>query len=167
MEKFGIELKWAALATLLSCVWAFGEKQLGMHQDFSNGFTSLMLFYLVQSLMIFGAFIDKKKNYFENNWSFGQAFKFGMFLTGMLTILSPLAQYIIYTSISPDYFSNIIAYRSAKYPESATNFAEYYTLESQIRQSVQSALSIGIVFSALFAYILKTKNYEPKQHTKN
>ena len=36
MNKIGIQLKWAAIITAFTCLWAAMEKALGYHEDFSN-----------------------------------------------------------------------------------------------------------------------------------
>lgn len=165
MEKIGIELKWAALISFATCVWGYIERQLGFHEDFSTILISILVYFLITIVGLFFAFWDKKKNYYHGKWSFGEAFKFGMFLTGMLTILTPICQYIIYEVISPDYFENLIAYRTLKYPNEAVDYHEIYSMETQVRQAVVNTLSVGVVFSSLFAYLTKSKNYEPTKNT--
>lgn len=169
MEKFGIEIKWAALITLSLCGWNYVEKMMGWHDDFSMVIASILIQFLILIVLMFFAFIDKKRNAFANQWTFMQAFKFGLFLTGLLTIFSPLAQYIIYQSISPDYFSNIIEYQLAKGKYTKESLLEIHNIDLKIREGVTNTLSIGVIFTALFAFVLKNKNSEneSKQHTSN
>lgn len=160
MEKFGIEIKWAAIITLALCAWGLIEKKMGWHHDFSNIIISLLLQYLLIILLLFIAFIDKKRNFYNNQWTFKQAFKFGLFLTGLLTILNPLAQYILYESISPDYFENIIEYQLAKGRSTREELLSIHNIDLKIREGVTNTLSIGVIFTAMFAFILKNKTQE-------
>lgn len=160
MEKFGIEIKWASIFTLFTCVWAYGEKRMGMHEDFSNIVFSILLLFLAQIFIIFLAYLDKKKNYYSNHWTFTQAFKFGLFFTGLITIFSTLGQYIIYQSISPDYFENIISYQLKKGRYTRESLLEIHNINLKIREAVTYTLSTGVIFSALFSYILKNKTTE-------
>ena len=160
MEKFGIEIKRAAIITLALCAWGLIEKKMGLHSDFSNIIISLLLQYLLIILLLFIAFIDKKKNFYNNQWTFKQAFKFGLFLTGLLTILNPLAQYILYESISPDYFENIIEYQLAKGRSTREELLSIHNIDLKIREGVTNTLSIGVIFTAMFAFILKNKTQE-------
>lgn len=157
MEKFGIEIKWAAIFTLFSCVWAFGEKQLGIHQDFSNIVFSTLALFLAQIILILIFFIDKKKNFFGNEATFSQLFKSGLFYTGIITLLSPLAIYIIYQSISPEYFDNLINYQLAKGRFTKESLLETHNIDVKIREGVTYTLSMGVIFSALFATVFKKK----------
>ncbi len=159
MNKIGIELKWAAIITTFTCVWAAMEKSLGYHKDFSNIIVTAFFYYILLTLLWAVAFIDKKKSLGKGAiWEFKNAFKFGLFLTGLLTILSPIAQYIIYETISPDYFENIIQYQLAKGKQTRESLELIHNLNFTIRQGVMNSLSLGVIFSALYAWVFKTKS---------
>ncbi|HUH25809.1 MAG TPA: DUF4199 family protein, partial [Flavobacterium sp.] len=99
MEKIGIELKWAAIITIFSCLWAALEKALGYHEDFSNILVVAFIYYVLLTFLWAFAFIDKKRSLGKDAvWPFTKAFKFGLFVTGLLTVLNPISQYIIYQS---------------------------------------------------------------------
>ncbi|MDN3706517.1 DUF4199 domain-containing protein [Myroides ceti] len=160
MNTLGIELKWAAIFTLAYCAWNFVEKITGNHIDFSNIIISGFLYLLVVIVLGFLAFRDKKKNFYAGKWDFNQAFKFGLFLTGMVALLSPIAHYISYNSISPDYFEHLIQYELAKGRETREALLEKHNFDDKMYLNLRDILSYGVVFSALFAYLLKTKNYK-------
>jgi len=169
MNKIGIELKWAAIITTFACVWAAMEKSLGYHKDFSNIIVTAFFYYIILTLLWAVAFIDKKKSLGKGAvWEFKNAFKFGLFLTGLLTVLSPIAQYIIYETISPDYFNNVIQYQLAKGKQTRESLELIHNLNFTIRQGVMNALSLGVVFSALYAWVFKTKStaIQPTVNTK-
>ena len=85
------------------------------------------------------------------------AFKFGLFITGLTTLLSPIAQYIIYETISPDYFNNIIEYQLSKGRQTRESLELIHNMNFTIRQGVMNALSLGVIYSALYAWVFKTK----------
>lgn len=169
MDKIGIELKWAAIITVYSCLWAALEKTLGFHEDFSNIIITAFLYYIILTFLWAIAFIDKKKSLGKGaEWPFTKAFKFGLFVTGLLTILNPISQYIIYESISPEYFENIIQYQLSKGNQTREALELVHNLEFTIRQGIMNALSLGVIFSALYAWVFKTKpNTETKVATTN
>src|SRR5690606_4189748 len=162
MNKIGIELKWAGIITAFTCLWAALEHTLGYHKDFSNILIILItafIYYVILTFLWAIAFVDKKKSLGKGTiWEFKNAFKFGLILTGLLTILSPIAQYIIYGNISPDYFNNIIEYQFAKGKQTHESLEAIYTMEVAIRTGVMDTLSYSIVFSALYAWVFKTKS---------
>ncbi|UUV21159.1 DUF4199 domain-containing protein [Flavobacterium sp. CBA20B-1] len=158
MNKIGIELKWAALITAFTCGWAALESALGYHKDFSNIIVTAFIYYVILTFLWAIAFIDKKKSLGKNAvWEFKSAFKFGLFLTGLLTLLSPISQYIIYENISPDYFENIINYQLSKGKQTRESLELIHNMNFTIRQGVMNALSLGVIYSALYAWVFKTK----------
>ena len=158
MNKIGIELKWAAFITAFACLWAALENALGYHKDFSNILITSFIYYVILTFLWAIAFIDKKKSLGKNAvWEFKSAFKFGLFITGLVTLLSPIAQYIIHESISPDYFNNIIEYQLSKGRQTRESLEDIYNMEVAIRTGVTETLSYSIVFSALYAWVFKTK----------
>jgi len=160
MNNLGIELKWAAIFTAAYCVWNFIEKATGNHVDFSNIIISGFLYLVAVIVLGFFAFRDKKKNFYQDKWDFNQAFKFGLFLTGMVALLSPIAHFISYNSISPDYFEHLIQYELAKGKETREALLKKHNFDDKMYLNIRDVLSYGVVFSAGFAYLLKTKNYK-------
>jgi len=161
MGNIGIQLKWAAIITLFACVWAAIEKALGYHEDFSNiMFTAFLYFVLITFLWAF-AYIDKKKSLGkETVWEFKDAFKYGLFLTGLTAILSPIAQYIIYESISPDYFSNVIEHQLKYGNQDRASLEAIHNLNFSFRQGVMNAMSLGVIYTAIYSWIFKSKKTE-------
>ena len=158
MNKIGIELKWAAFITAFTCLWAALEHALGYHKDFSNILITSFIYYVILTFLWAIAFIDKKKSLGKNAvWEFKSAFKFGLFLTGITALLSPIAQYIIYETISPDYFTNIIEYQLKKGRETIEILQQRYNMNFVISLGVRDALSFGVIYSALYAWVFKTK----------
>lgn len=158
MNKIGIELKWAAFITAFTCLWAALEHALGYHKDFSNIIGIAFVYYIILTFLWAIAFIDKKKSLGKNAvWEFKSAFKFGLFLTGITALLSPIAQYIIYETISPDYFTNIIEYQLKKGRETIEILQQRYNMNFVISLGVRDALSFGVIYSALYAWVFKTK----------
>lgn len=165
MNKIGIELKWAAIITTFTCLWASLEKSLGYHKDFSNILMMAFLFYILLTFLWAFAFIDKKKSLGKNAvWEFKDAFKFGLFLTGLLTILNPIAQYIIYNTISPDYFNNVIEYQLAKGKQTREALELIHNMNFTIRQGVMNTLSLGVIYTALYAWVFKAKKADIKKN---
>lgn len=158
MNKIGVELKWAAFITAFTCLWAALEHALGYHKDFSNILITSFIYYVILTFLWAIAFIDKKKSLGKDTvWEFKNAFKFGLFITGLTTLLSPIVQYIIHESISPDYFNNIIEYQLSKGRQTRESLENIYNMEVAIRTAVTETLSYSIVFSALYAWVFKTK----------
>lgn len=158
MKKFAIEIKWGIRYAFVYIAWVFLEKSLGLYtQNISDYPLFSTLFYILALLLYFLAISDKKKNFFNNYMDWKQGCISGIYFTIAIAILMPLNQVIIHKAIAPEFFPNMIqhsiATRNTK-PEVAKAF---YNLTDYIYQSIFFALSIGVVFSAIVAYFLQTK----------
>lgn len=176
MKKLGIEIKWAALITCLTVLCFVGEKLMGWHNQTNRTGLSFLIGFFGLYLLIFAcyylAYREKKKVIFLNDWSFKDAFKFGLLLTSMVAILNPIAQYIMYESISPDYFERQRAFIIKNHAH-ADMLIENINLTSYIRNGIVDTFSCGILFTIGLSYLMKTKDYVPpvvvqnKQKSKN
>ncbi len=166
MKKLGIEIKWAAILTCLTVLWFLGEKLIGFHNPDNQSISSILLgifgLYGLVFACYFFAYKEKKSVIFQNNWSIKEAFKFGLLLTSMVAVLNPIAQYIMYTSIAPDYFENKILYLQEN-NSNAAMLIENINLTSYIRNGIIDTLSYGIIFTIILSYLTKTKDYTPPE----
>lgn len=158
MKNFSIEIKWGLIFIISGLIWVLFEKLMGWHDEnidqqaiYSN------LFGFIAVLIYFLGLRDKKKNFYNGVMDWKQGFVAGVIITIVIAILSPLSQYIASTYISPDYFSNMITYASENTPLSKEQAQAFYNLKSTMIQVVFSALAMGVVTSALVAWLIKSK----------
>jgi len=159
MKNFAIEIKWAIAATVLSLLWIFLEKSLGLYDAnlkwqplFSMliGFVVIPLYYL--------AIRDKKKNFYNGIITWKQGFFTGLIMTFFIMISSPLCQYLSHNFIAPDFFEKAITYTVNSKRMTQTDAEAYFNLNSYITQSVSMMLSFGVMISGIVSYLLKSKN---------
>ena len=164
MKKLGIEIKWVALITCLTVLCFVVEKFMGWHNQANHNISSILISFIGLYLLIFVcyylAYREIKQNIYQNNWSFKEAFKFGLLLTSMVAILNPIAQYIMYESISPDYFEQQKAFIIKNHAH-ADMLIENINLSSYIRYGIVDTFSYGILFTIGLSYLMKTKDYVP------
>lgn len=157
MKKFAIEIKWGIRYFFAYLVWVYVEKMSGYYNEKIDDYLLYsMLFYFIAVFLYIMAINDKKKNYFHNNMDWKQGTATGFFMTIVVAILMPLCQIVIHKGMAPEFFPNMIENSVLKgtKPEDAKAF---FNLSSYIFQSVFSALSFGVVISAIVAYFLQTK----------
>ena len=77
-------------------------------------------------------------------------------MTLVITILSPLSQYITSTYISPEFFNNIIEHSVESGAMTRENAEAYFSLRSYIIQATFGALTMGVVTSAIVAWFVKS-----------
>lgn len=162
MSKFAIEFKWAIVFTVVSLLWMFFEKAMGWHGEHIEQHALYTNFFALPAVIVYILAIwDKRENFFNGSMSWKQGFISGAIVSILVAAFSPLAQYIGYVFISPEYFENMIAFRTENDLMKIELAREYFTLSTFMIQSVFFALSAGIVTSAIVALFLK-RNPKPK-----
>jgi len=161
MKNFRTEIKWGIIFSLFALLWMVGEKLAGLHDKNIEMHPYITMLIMIPNILFFiWALQDKRNNYYGGTMTFSQGFKSGLVLTGIITILSPLVQYIISTIITPDYFTNVINYTVEHGKMTREEAKAYFNLESYMIQSVTWALVAGIITSAVVAFFIKRNQSE-------
>ncbi len=158
MKKYVIEIKWGILFSIAGLLWMVMEKALGWHDEHLEKQYIYTNFFAILAVAIYViALLDKRKNFYEGKMNWLQGFISGMIISVVVTLLSPLTQYITSTIITPDYFSNVIKL-SVELGKMTQEAAEaYFSLKNYIIQSTVWALGMGAVTSAIVALFVKKK----------
>lgn len=157
MKKFAIEIKWGIRYFFAYLVWVYVEKMSGYYSEKIDDYLLYsMLFYVIAIFIYVLAINDKKKNYFNNVMDWKQGAVTGVFMTIVIAILMPLCQIVMHKGMAPEFFPNMIENTILKGGK-RENAEAFFNLSSFIFQSIFSALSFGVVISAIVAYFLQTK----------
>lgn len=162
MKNYTIEVKWAIRFTLLTLAWAIGEKLVGLHDVYIADYglyTNLIalpaLFFYVVALQ------EKKKYFFQGTMTWSQGFVSGVVLSFLIALLAPIAQFVIYSSVTPHFFETIIAYKTnatlVSHPISKEAATSYFNMKSFMLQSAFSDLSTGVIVGALLSLVLRNQ----------
>lgn len=161
MKNFTIEIKWAAIFTVASVLWAGVEKFSGLH-DAQIGKQPVysMLFALPAIFIFFLALRDKKKRFFSGQMSWKQGMISGMILSVFIAVLSPVAVWFAYSVLSPGYFPKAIQYYTETRTMTQTQAELYFSMTAFMKKGVADALSMGVITSAVVALIVQSKNQD-------
>ncbi|WP_268035113.1 DUF4199 domain-containing protein [Algoriphagus sp. PAP.12] len=159
MKNLRIEIKWAIIFTLSMLGWMFFEKTMGWHDEKIADHATYTNFFAIPAILIYVfALLDKKKNFYSGVMSYKQGVISGLIITAFVTVLSPLAQYITSTVITPDYFPNVIEYAVSSGKMTQADAEAYFNINSYMIQSVIGALVMGLVTSLIVAIFVKSKS---------
>ena len=159
MKKFKIEFKWALIFTAASLLWMYFEKTMGWHGEHIEQqpiYTNL--FGIVAIVLYILALRDKRKNFYNGIMGWKQGFLSGSILSIIVAAISPLAQYVVYTFVSPDYFENLISYTVQNGIMKLEEAENYFMFSNYIFMSAFFALSFGIVTAGIVAWFVKKKD---------
>lgn len=158
MKKITIEVKWGILFSIASLVWMIIENSVGLHDEYINKqalYTNL--FGLIAIAIYALAIREKKYLYFKGEMTWQQGFISGVILSIVISLISPIVQYITYTFITPNFFTNFINYTVANNIQTQAQAEAYFSIKSYMIQSIFGGFSMGIIMAAIVALFLKTK----------
>jgi len=152
MGKFKTELKWGLIFIAVLMLWMIFEKLMGWHGENIESHATMTNFFALIAVVVYViAFLDKRKNDYGGYMTWTQGFMTGFYITLVVAVLSPLAQWIIHGLISPEYFENIIDYSVQTGKMSRSEAEGYFNLTSYMIQGSLGALMMGVVTSAIVA----------------
>ena len=164
MKRFRIEIKWAIVFVIVSLIWMEGEKLLGLHSSHIDKYLYFKNLFAIPAILIyFLALRDKNLHYYSGKMRYMQGLWSGLFLSLIVTVLIPLSQFITFTVISPDYFSNFIQYAVENGQMEQSEAESYFSLGNFIFIGMFSAPILGIVTSAFVSIFVRTKTQASNQ----
>src|SRR6056297_979560 len=161
MKKLKTEIKWGFIFTGVMLLWMAFERLMGWHgENIEQHATMSMVFALFAVAIYVFALLDKRNNDLGGYMTWSQGFASGFWITLVVVILSPLAQYITHTVISPDFFSNMTDYAVESGNMTREQAESYFSMRNYLMQSAVGALGLGVVTSAVVAIFTKKKQAE-------
>lgn len=159
MKKYTIEIKWAFIFMAVLLLWMVLERAVGLHDDYIHLHPYLTMVYIIPAIWIYVlALKDKKKNFYNGKMSYKQGFVSGVIISIIVTLFSPLNQWIISEIITPDYFNNVIAHSvETGYYLTLEEAQAQFNLKNYIIQSTVWAIGMGILTSAIVALFVREK----------
>ncbi len=135
------------------------EKVAGLHEEHIDKHLIYTNFIAIPAIAIYVfALLDKRKHFYKGAMTYKQGFITGLLITAIVTVISPLTQYITSTIITPEYFPNMISYsvETGKMTQEAAE--EYFNLKNYLLQVIIGTPVMGILTTAIVAIFTKKKS---------
>lgn len=156
MEKRSIEIKWGIIFIIALLLWMFAERLLGLHGELIEKHAVYTNFFALIAITIYlFGLRDKRNNYYNGFMSWKEGFITGLFITLVIVVLSPLAQYLVSQYISPEFFPNIIKHSVEQGEMTRDQAQHYFSLKNYIILSAVWAVITGTITSAFAALIMR------------
>ncbi len=135
------------------------EKLAGLHDEHIDKHPIFTNFISIPAIAIYVfALLDKRKNFYKGEMTYKQGFITGLIITAIVTLLSPLTQYITSTIITPEYFPNMISY-SVETGKLTQEAAEgYFNLKNYLLEVIIGTPLMGILTTAIVAIFTRKNN---------
>lgn len=158
MSNIKIEIKWGFIFIAMSLLWMLLEKLAGLHDERISSHATLTGLIAIPAIAIYVfALLEKKRKFYGGVMTFRQGFISGLIITLIVTVFSPLTQYITLTFITPDYFKNVIEYSVASEILSREQAEANFNLKSYIFQGLIGAPVMGLITSAVVAFFVRSR----------
>lgn len=154
MKKITIELKWGIIFFAVVLLWAVFEKNIGLHDERIDKHYFLTKFFAVPAIIIYVLALLDKRKWMGGKMSWSQGFLSGLIIAVIVSMLSPIGQYLTHEYLSPDFFTNIIEY-SVSEGKDRQQMEAFFNLGSYIKQSMVGAIIMGAITSAVVAFFTK------------
>ncbi len=157
MKKIAIELKWGVIFFAVMLLWMAFEKMIGLHDERIDRHHILTNFFAIPAILVYVlALIDKRKS-LGGRMTWSEGFLSGLIIAVVVSLLSPVGQYLTHEFMSPEYFPNVIALSVEQGKLTQEQAETYFTLSNYIKQSMIGAVFMGGITSSIVALIVKKK----------
>jgi hypothetical protein len=130
------------------------EKLAGLHSTRIASHATVTNLFIIVAFVLYWLMLRKKKREMGGAISFGQAVLSGLIMTLVVTLLTPLWQWLTIRVISPDYFTNMINYSTSNKLMEPEEASAYFSMKNYIMQSLMFAPLAGIVTTIIMAWIV-------------
>ena len=157
MKKIAIEIKWSFIFILCLVIWMSLERLFGLHDEHIYLHQYITMLYAIVAITVYVvALRDKRKKFYDGKMTYSQSFVSGLIITGIVTLFTPLTQWLILNIITPDYFQNMIEYSVdiGMYNTEAAAKANF-NYQSYVIQSMIGALVLGIITTAIVSIFVR------------
>ncbi|THH36556.1 DUF4199 domain-containing protein [Neolewinella litorea] len=158
MKRYRTEIKWAFIFTLMMLGWLLLERLAGLHDAYLAYHPTYTNLVAIPAVIIYVlALREKREKDYGGSMTYRQGFVSGAIITLIIALLSPLAQLITHTLITPDYFPNVIRYSVAEGYYTQAEAEAYFSLGSYILQSFIGSLIMGLLTTAIVAFFVRSE----------
>lgn len=165
MKKISIELKWAFIFLIMMTLWMVMEKLTGLHDRHIDKHSTITYLVAIPSILIYVlALLDKRRNFYAGYMTYQQGFVTGLLMTVIITVFTPLLQYVTTRYISPDYFANITRYSVEQKLLTPGEAASMFNETNYMVQATIGTLIMGLITTAIVAIFTRRSSKEDRNH---
>lgn len=157
MQKYAHEIKWGLIFTAAALLWMVFEKAMGWHGEKIEQHPVMTNLFAIVAIAVFVFALREKRKKLGGVMSWKEGFISGLLISVVVAVLSPLSQWLTHAVISPEYFSNAIAYAVESGKSTQEEAGNFFNLRSYILQSAVGGLVMGALTSAIVALFVRRK----------
>jgi hypothetical protein len=158
LKSIFIEIKWALLFVVMTLLWMVMERYAGLHDRNIHQHAIYTNFIAIPAILLYiFALLDKRNNFYNGTMNYKQGFISGAIITLIVTLFSPLTQWITSTFITPHFFENVTKYVVEQKLMTEVAAKNYFNLKSFLIQATIGSAVMGTATSAIVAIFTRGK----------
>lgn len=158
MNSIKTEIKWAFIFIVMMILWMLMEKLTGLYDENIALHPIVTNFVAVPAITIYVlALLNKRQKDYNGVMTYGQGFKSGMIITIIVTLFTPLIQYLTSVVIAPEYFPNMKTFFVEHNMGTQEEADAFFNLKNYMIQAPIGALVMGTVTTAIVAIFTRKK----------
>lgn len=157
MKQYQQEMKWGLIFCVALLLWMVLERVVGLHDEMLDKHATYTMGFAFVAIAIYVFALRSIRDSKESLYSYKDAFVSGLVITLVVTILSPIMQWIIHSFITPNFLDNMIAHTVSTGAATQEEAEAYFSFSSYVMQSVVGALVMGIITTAIVAIFVRQK----------
>ena len=147
-----IALKYGILFSIMTLTWLTLEYVTGFHTTLINYHPIVTNFILIPAIILFRKAMIEIKASSTEPLAFRNYFIEGLKISLIITILSPVEQYIFSYYINPDFYHAMIENAVAGNHASREQAEAYFNFNNYVTESLIGSAFMGILFSGIGAW---------------
>jgi len=156
MKTFSIEIKWALVFVVMTLVWMCFEKLIGLHDQYIEKHATYTNLIAVPAIAVYVfALLDKRDNYYAGYLTWKEGFISSLIITAIVTVLSPLTQFITFRFITPQYFKAVIGFATSTGLMNRADAEAQFNFNNYLVQGLIGSAVMGAVTAAVVALFVK------------
>lgn len=134
------------------------ERLAGLHDKNIHLHPIISGLFFIPAVLVYVRALRAKKRQLGGVANYQQLLISGLLMTVVVTLLSPLAQYITSYWITPDYFTNMIAYSVSNEKLSQEEAEATFNFKTYLLQTVLFTPTAGVLTTAVAALFIRSRN---------
>lgn len=151
------EIKWSLIFAAVSLLWTLLLQVLGVHDKHIAWHPYISLMFFIPAVGMYVMALREKRNVLGGRISYKSACISGIVMAVVITVLSPLVQWIIHRVIAPGYFRSVIDYSVKSGYMTLEQAQANFNLRSYLVQATVGALIAGLLTTLVVAAFVRTK----------
>ncbi len=151
------EIKWGVIFSAVSILWIALERLVGLHDQHISMHPYLTNLFVIPAVWVMVLAVKDKRGQLGGRITFKQIFICCLLIGVVVGLLAPLAQWLLFKSITPNFFQNAINH-GLSIGQPREGLEAYFNTRSYMIQGMAGGPILGGLTGLILGAIMRSKN---------